>query len=120
MIEYGHRIIEALFKRRAERTAICAELASRREADRDHRDIRVFEIGLSAEQYRDYEQGSGVAALEEEVKNECNALGIGPAGLGGNNTVLAVHIDTFATHIAGLLVAVNICCHVNRHSTVEL
>lgn len=61
-----------------------------------------------------------IAALEEEVKNECNALGIGPAGLGGNNTVLAVHIETFATHIAGLPVAVNICCHVNRHSTVEL
>lgn len=58
-----------------------------------------------------------IAALEEEAKKKCNALGIGPAGLGGSNTVLAVHIETYATHIAGLPMAVNICCHVNRHST---
>lgn len=56
-----------------------------------------------------------IAALEEEAKQKCNALGIGPAGLGGSNTVLAVHIETYATHIAGLPVAINICCHVNRH-----
>lgn len=57
MKNYGHRIIGALFKGREKRPAICAEFASRREADRDHRDIRVFETGLSAEQYGDYQQG---------------------------------------------------------------
>ena len=61
-----------------------------------------------------------IAALEQEIRKECNELGIGPAGLGGSNTVLAVHIETFATHIAGLPVAVNICCHVNRHCSREL
>lgn len=61
-----------------------------------------------------------IAAMEEEIKKASNALGIGPAGLGGSNTVLAVHIETFATHIAGLPVAVNICCHVNRHNTIEI
>lgn len=66
MKNYGHRIIGTLFKKREERAAICAELASRREADRDHRDIRVFETGLSPEQFGDYQQGSGVAAQEEE------------------------------------------------------
>lgn len=61
-----------------------------------------------------------IATLEKEIKDASNALGIGPAGLGGSNTVLAVHIETFATHIAGLPVAVNICCHVNRHCIREL
>ena len=46
-----------------------------------------------------------------------NALQIGPAGLGGNATALAVHINTYATHIAGLPLAVNLCCHVNRHAS---
>ena len=45
-----------------------------------------------------------------------NKLGIGPGGLGGTQTALAVNIETYPTHIAGLPVAVNICCHVNRHS----
>ena len=45
-----------------------------------------------------------------------NRLGIGPGGLGGSTTVLAVNINTYPTHIAGLPVAVNICCHVNRHA----
>jgi fumarate hydratase subunit alpha len=44
-----------------------------------------------------------------------NRLGIGPAGLGGKTTALAVNIETYATHIAGLPVAINMCCHVNRH-----
>lgn len=55
--------------------------------------------------------------LEKELLNEINQLGIGPAGLGGTNTALAVNIETYPTHIAGLPVAVNICCHVNRHVT---
>jgi fumarate hydratase subunit alpha len=49
-----------------------------------------------------------------------NSTGIGPAGLGGKITALAVNINTYATHIAGLTVAVNICCHVNRHVTKTL
>ena len=54
--------------------------------------------------------------MEIELLNEINKSGIGPGGLGGRNTALAVNIETFATHIAGLPVAINICCHVNRHS----
>ena len=46
-----------------------------------------------------------------------NNLGIGPGGLGGTQTALAVNIETYPTHIAGLPVAINICCHVNRHSS---
>ncbi len=56
-----------------------------------------------------------VKALEEILLDRCNNLGIGPMGLGGINTVLSVNIETFPTHIAGLPVAVNICCYVNRH-----
>ena len=57
-----------------------------------------------------------VAKLEDEMLKKINDLGIGPGGLGGRNTAFAVNIETYATHIAGLPVAVNICCHVNRHS----
>ncbi len=57
-----------------------------------------------------------IAELEKEMLDKINALGIGPAGLGGRITALAVNINTYATHIAGLPVAVNICCHVNRHA----
>ncbi|MBO4267685.1 MAG: fumarate hydratase [Lachnospiraceae bacterium] len=53
--------------------------------------------------------------LEEEMLDRINELGIGPAGLGGVTTAFAININTYATHIAGLPVAVNICCHVNRH-----
>lgn len=56
-----------------------------------------------------------VRELEEELLAEINRLGIGPGGLGGNITALAVNINTYPTHIAGLPVAINICCHVNRH-----
>ena len=57
-----------------------------------------------------------VKELEQELLAAINQLGIGPGGLGGRMTALAVNIETFATHIAGLPVAVNICCHVNRHA----
>ena len=57
-----------------------------------------------------------VKELEEEMLDKINKLGIGPGGLGGPKTALAVNIETCPTHIAGLPVAVNICCHVNRHS----
>ena len=56
-----------------------------------------------------------VKDLEEEMLSKINQLGIGPGGLGGTTTALAVYINTYPTHIAGLPVAVNICCHVNRH-----
>lgn len=58
--------------------------------------------------------------LEEELLDKINETGIGPAGLGGTVTALALHVLTYPTHIAGLPVAVNICCHVNRHVTVIL
>lgn len=56
-----------------------------------------------------------VRELEKEMLDKINALGIGPGGLGGSITALGVNIETYPTHIAGLPVAVNICCHVNRH-----
>ncbi len=56
-----------------------------------------------------------VQDLEEEMLQTINRLGIGPGGLGGVTTAMAVNIETYPTHIAGLPVAVNICCHVNRH-----
>ena len=56
-----------------------------------------------------------VKDLEEEMLETINKLGIGPGGLGGSTTALAVNVNTYPTHIAGLPVAVNICCHVNRH-----
>lgn len=61
-----------------------------------------------------------VKELEEEMLTKINQLGIGPGGLGGTTTALAVNINTYATHIAGLPVAVNICCHVNRHVVREV
>lgn len=63
---------------------------------------------------------SYVKELEEEMLTTINRLGIGPGGLGGSTTALAVNINTYPTHIAGLPVAVNICCHVNRHCVREL
>ncbi len=61
-----------------------------------------------------------VKELEEEMLSKINELDIGPAGLGGRTTAFAVNINTYPTHIAGLPVAVNICCHVNRHITKVL
>lgn len=56
-----------------------------------------------------------VRELEKEMLDKINSLGIGPGGLGGTKTALAVNVETYPTHIAGLPVAINICCHVNRH-----
>lgn len=61
-----------------------------------------------------------VRELEEEMLKKVNSLGIGPGGLGGTTTALAVNVNTYSTHIAGLPVAVNICCHVNRHVVREI
>ena len=60
-----------------------------------------------------------VKDMEEELLEKINKLGIGPGGLGGTQTALAVNVETYPTHIAGLPVAVNICCHVNRHVSVS-
>ena len=57
-----------------------------------------------------------VRDLEKEMLEKINNLGIGPGGLGGRTTALAVNIETYPTHIAGLPVGINICCHVNRHA----
>lgn len=68
---------------------------------------------------RDLNQHSEISYikdLEIELKEKINQLGIGPAGLGGTTTAIGVNIETYPTHIAGLPVAINICCHVNRHS----
>ena len=68
---------------------------------------------------RNIEEGSHipyVKELEQEMLEKINETGIGPGGLGGKTTAFAVNIETYPTHIAGLPVAVNICCHVNRHS----
>ena len=61
-----------------------------------------------------------VRKLEEEMLEKINCLGIGPGGLGGTVSALAVNVNTYPTHIAGLPVAVNICCHVNRHTVCVL
>ena len=61
-----------------------------------------------------------VKELEEEMLEKINCLGIGPGGLGGTTTALAVNVNTYPTHIAGLPVGINICCHVNRHIIREV
>ena len=61
-----------------------------------------------------------VRQMEEDLLDKINRTGIGPGGLGGTTTALAVNINTYPTHIAGLPVGVNICCHVNRHMTREI
>lgn len=84
-----------------EKCAILAKKALTRPAD-SHSDIKW------------------AADMEQELLDRINKTGIGPGGLGGSTTALAVNIETYATHIAGLPVAVNICCHVNRHNVREL
>lgn len=58
--------------------------------------------------------------LEKELLEEINKIGLGPAGLGGRKTVLGINIETYPTHIAGMPLAINMCCHVNRHKTREI
>lgn len=67
-----------------------------------------------------HSQHEHIARIEDELLDAINKTGIGPGGLGGKTTALAVNIETFATHIAGMPLAVNMCCHVNRHKTVIL
>ena len=61
-----------------------------------------------------------IRRIEEELLERANNLGIGPQGLGGKTTILGLNIETYATHIAGLPLAVNISCHVTRHSEVTI
>ncbi len=61
-----------------------------------------------------------VRDLEIEMLEKINELGIGPGGLGGTVTALAINIETYPTHIAGLPLGINICCHVNRHTSRKL
>ena len=67
-----------------------------------------------------YNANPKYAQMEKEALERINRLGIGPAGLGGNTTSLAVHIDYLPTHIAGMPVAVNVCCHAARHASGEI
>ena len=60
------------------------------------------------------------AQLEDELLTEINKMGFGPAGLGGNTTAIGVNIETSPTHIAGMPVAVNICCHAARHASATV
>lgn len=64
-----------------------------------------------------HSQLNHIARIEDELLDTINKTGIGPGGLGGKTTALAVNIETYATHIAGMPLAVNMCCHVNRHLT---
>ena len=73
-----------------------------------------------AREIDDVNKDEEYALLEKEMLERINALGIGPQGFGGKTTALAVKIEKYPTHIAGLPVAVNICCHVMRHKTVEI
>ena len=77
------------------------------------KDALTREIGV-------HSQIAWVHDLEEEMLRKINLLGIGPGGLGGMETALAVNVNTYPTHIAGLPVAINICCHVNRHVVREV
>ena len=60
------------------------------------------------------------ASMEKELLADINKMGFGPAGLGGTTTALAVNIETYPTHIAGMPVAVNMCCHAARHACAEI
>ena len=84
-----------------ETVALSAKKAMLKDLDEIHPDLRY-------------------AQLEQELLESANALGIGPAGFGGKTTVLALHIETKPTHIAGMPVAVAICCHVARHKKVTI
>ena len=67
-----------------------------------------------------HHQDSRYALLEDELLQLVNASGIGPAGYGGKTTALSLNIETYPTHIAGMPVAVSICCHVSRHKEARL
>lgn len=84
-----------------ERAAQLAKKATFRSIDTHHEDERY-------------------ASLEDELLNEINKMGFGPAGLGGNTTALGVNVETAPTHIAGMPVAVNICCHAARHASAVI
>ena len=88
-----------------EKSAILAKRALTRELDEE-----------SASPYRK----PYLDELEKELLEEINKIGLGPAGLGGRKTALGINIETYPTHIAGMPLAINMCCHVNRHKTREI
>ena len=91
---------------------------------KDHADIGSenpeFKATSAAKNGRRQPDPSYLCAMQKELFEKLNELNIGPGGMGGKNTILGVNIETYPTHIAGLPVAVNICCHVNRHASCEL
>ena len=77
-------------------------------------------LAYGEEDSLDTDRPDWVVSLEQRMLSRINELNIGPGGLGGDTTALAVHVRSYATHIAGLPVAVNICCHVNRHGSAVI
>ena len=80
-----------------------------------YEDSDEFAATAGAKAGRQQPDTGHLAELRRDLFDKLNGLGIGPGGMGGKNTVLGVNIETYPTHIAGLPLAVNICCHVNRH-----
>ena len=80
-----------------------------------YEDSEEFKATIGAKSGRRQPDAGYLEELRKDLYSSLNALGIGPGGMGGKNTVLGVNIETYPTHIAGLPVAINICCHVNRH-----
>lgn len=80
---------------------------------------RALTRGLDEESASPYRRPY-LGELEKELLEEINKIGLGPAGLGGRKTALGINIETYPTHIAGMPLAINMCCHVNRHKTREI
>lgn len=80
---------------------------------------RALTRGLDEESVSPYRKPY-LDELEKELLEEINKIGLGPAGLGGRKTALGINIETYPTHIAGMPLAINMCCHVNRHKTREI
>ena len=100
-LEEATRTIEQMNDGTFEKAAMLAKKATLRPINTHHADQRYAE-------------------LEDELLTAINRMGYGPAGLGGSCTALGVNIETFPTHIAGMPVAVNICCHAARHKEIEI
>ena len=98
-----------------EKAAILAKKALTREIGTHSEKAAILAKKALTREIGTHSELAHIKELEEELLEKINQIGLGPAGLGGDTTALAVNINTYATHIAGLPVAVNICCHVNRH-----
>ena len=101
-----------------EKCAVLAKKALTNELNSVHsyyEESNEFAATAGAKAGRQQPDTGYLAELRRDLFDKLNGLGIGPGGMGGKNTVLGVNIETYPTHIAGLPLAVNICCHVNRH-----